>query len=217
MSDVETKVKTATKDVCDLMDKVTRGFLNDFESMSVEEAYKVADIYKDLAEAKMYIVCAMEKEQIMDAMKESEYGVDYDEDGPMGYRGRSASTGRFVSRSGGGRPAGYIPKPYWNEPYYMDGYMDNYGYDNRRSTSTNGRTSEPMNYGYTENHTAGKGSAYDHYREARKNDDTAQMKHAINDMFDDLDSTIMDVWKDVDQGDKPKYKMKLQELIQKMK
>lgn len=72
------------------------------ETVDTKEMGEVTDIIKDLAEAMYY-------RTLVEAMKESEYGEDYDEYGPMddgrrGYRGQPRSqSGRFMSRGDGRR------------------------------------------------------------------------------------------------------------------
>lgn len=72
------------------------------ETVDTKEMGEVTDIIKDLSEAMYY-------RTIVEAMKESEYGEDYDEYGPMddgrrGYRGQPRSqSGRFMSRGDGRR------------------------------------------------------------------------------------------------------------------
>lgn len=93
------------------------------EEIDTEEFGKATDIIKDLAEAMYY-------RTLTEAMKESEYGADYDEYGPMddgrrGYRGQPRdSMGRYTSRRGrGGRRMGY-EEP-WDEMYdEMEYYRD---------------------------------------------------------------------------------------------
>ena len=67
------------------------------EQIDAEEMGKVTDMIKDLAEAQYYRTLVV-------AMEDSEYGEDYDFEGPMedrkGYRGqpRSSRTGRYMRR-----------------------------------------------------------------------------------------------------------------------
>lgn len=81
------------------------------EAVDTKEMGEVTDIIKDLAEAMYY-------RTLTEAMKDSEYGEDYDEYGPMddgrrGYRGQPRdSMGRFRSRRGRGGRRGY------EEPIY---------------------------------------------------------------------------------------------------
>ena len=69
------------------------------EEVDAEEMGKVADIIKDLSEARYY-------QTLTKAMEESEYGEEYDENGPKeaerkGYRGQPRdSMGRYRSRRG---------------------------------------------------------------------------------------------------------------------
>lgn len=83
------------------------------EELDAEEFGKATDIIKDLAEAMYY-------RTLTEAMKESEYGEDYDEYGPMDeerryYRGQPRdSMGRYTSRRRGGRRMGYEEPPYWH-------------------------------------------------------------------------------------------------------
>lgn len=95
------------------------------EELDAEEFGKATDIIKDLAEAMYY-------RTLTEAMKESEYGADYDEYGPMddgrrGYRGqpRSKTSGRYMSR-GDGRRSNRGRRGYeepWDEMYDEMEYM----------------------------------------------------------------------------------------------
>ena len=223
--EIENTIEHETKDVCALMEcfeKELKHATMDMKSLSHVEAGAVADIIKDLAEAKKNLVECVYKENLIKAMSEAEYGEDYDEDGPMGYRGRSASTGRFVSRGGSGRNAGYRPYPY---PYYdgmmSDDYNGRMGYSDRNdgrggmSQGSDGRGS-----GYR---SSGKGEPYDRHRESRRGytethseDDHKKMKDSISDIFDDMEMIATEVWRDMDQNEKVKYKQKLQAMVQKL-
>lgn len=86
-------------------------FEKGIENIDTEEMGKVADILKDLAEAEYY-------SKISKAMDESEYGEDYDVDGPMEerryYRGQPRdSRGRYMSRRG---RRGYVEPNYHMTP-----------------------------------------------------------------------------------------------------
>ena len=89
------------------------------EEIDTEEFGKVTDIIKDLAKSMYY-------RTLTEAMKESEYGEEYDEygaydDGRRGYRGQPRdSKGRYMSRRG---RRGY-EEP-WDEMYdEMEYYRD---------------------------------------------------------------------------------------------
>lgn len=100
--DEETK---SIKKMCEqLGDSIKHEFDKGIEHINVEEMKEAVDMLKDMYEMKEKIVKACYYKQIMEAMEESEYGEDYDEDGPMdsrkGYRGQPRdSRGRYMRRS----------------------------------------------------------------------------------------------------------------------
>ena len=86
------------------------------ENLDTKEMSEVAEILKELCEAEYYAT-------ITKAMGESEYGKEYDMDGPMEerryYRGRARdSMGRFKSRRG------YDEMMDYHEMYPMEHYRD---------------------------------------------------------------------------------------------
>ena len=86
------------------------------ESLDTKEMSEVAEILNELCEAEYF--CTLTK-----AMKESEYGEEYDMNGPMEerryYRGRARdSMGRFKSRRG------YDEMMDYQEMYPMEHYRD---------------------------------------------------------------------------------------------
>ena len=86
------------------------------ENLDTKEMGEVAEILKELCEAEYYAT-------ITKAMKESEYGEEYDMHGPMEerryYRGRARdSMGRFKSRRG------YDEMMDYHEMYPMEHYRD---------------------------------------------------------------------------------------------
>lgn len=120
------------------------------EEIDTEEFGKATDIIKDLAEAMYY-------RTLVEAMKESEYGEEYDEYGPMddgrrGYRGQPRdSRGRYMSRRGR-RRMGYeepiyyqiTPDMYRQMPIDWDRDMDREGMGRMYYTggsNTSGNTS----------------------------------------------------------------------------
>lgn len=126
-SKIAIKLEEETKPIkkmCEkLMDAVNHELDKGIENVNAEELGEVIDMIKDLYEAKEKMVKACYYKQIMEAMEESEYGEDYDEDGPMddgrrGYRGQPRdSMGRFMSRRGrGGRGRG--GRRGYEEPMY---------------------------------------------------------------------------------------------------
>ena len=112
-SKIAIKLEEETKPIvkmCEkLMDAVTHEVDKGIEHVDTEEMKEAIDMIKDLYEAKEKLVKACYYKQIMEAMEESEYGEDYDEEGPldegrMYYRGQPRSqSGRFMSRGDGRR------------------------------------------------------------------------------------------------------------------
>lgn len=119
------------------------------EQIDAEEMGKVTDMIKDLAEAQYYRTLVV-------AMEESEYGSDYDEEGPIedgrrGYRGqpRSKTSGRYMSR-GDGRRSNHGRRGYeeMNQMYYDDEYMrDMDRYNMGRMYYTDGGSGNSSNSG----------------------------------------------------------------------
>ena len=112
-SKIAIKLEEETKPIkkmCEkLMDAVNHELDKGIENVNAEELGETIDMIKDLYEAKEKMYKACYYKQIMEAMEESEYGEDYDEEGPMddgrrGYRGQPRSqSGRFMSRGDGRR------------------------------------------------------------------------------------------------------------------
>lgn len=97
---VDEEVK-ALKELCDKFVKMTMAELDKgIENISTHEMYEVADIIKDLAEAKKDTVEACYKKYILGAMEnhEDEYDETWDEEGVKYYPMRSKVTGRYIKR-----------------------------------------------------------------------------------------------------------------------
>lgn len=80
MSDFEAILEKNTEDVDNLiecMEMTLKTAFNNLESVDTHEMYEAIDIYKDLTEAKKNIIKSCYYKQIMKAMENSEYGVDY--------------------------------------------------------------------------------------------------------------------------------------------
>ena len=143
-SKIAIKLEEETKPIkkmCEkLMDAVNHELDKGIENVNAEELGEVIDMIKDLYEAKEKMVKSCYYKQIMEAMEESEYGEDYDEDGPMddgrrGYRGQARdSRGRYMGRRGRGGRRGYensmydmMPDMYRQMPIEWDRDMDREG------------------------------------------------------------------------------------------
>ena len=202
----------------------------------VKELGEWVDIAKD-------IVCYDKDMRLIEAMDEEE---KYDEmEYRMGYRGRD-SRGRFVHRPGRGRSAGYTPYVHMMPPFmdgmydeyegmmpedYRMGYSDgrggrsgNYG-DTGNSGNSGGQGNSSGSYGYSEGERGGSryGESYDDYRRARRHysetksaEHQKEMKEKIGEVFDDMEAITVDMVKDMSAEDKQKYKVKLQQMMQKI-
>lgn len=135
MADIKEKVEAELKTVksmCETMENAIKTQIDKgLDKVNTHELYEAVDIYKDLGEVKKNIVETCYKMQIMEAMEESDYGEDYDENGPIEerrfYRGqpRSRTTGRYMSRSDGRRRGYETPYHYMPEVYSpVTGYRD---------------------------------------------------------------------------------------------
>lgn len=188
----------------------------------VKELGEWVDIAKD-------IVCYDKDMRIIEAMDEEEkYGeMEY----RMGYRGRD-SKGRFVHRSGRGRSAGYTPYVHMMPPF-MDGMYDEYDGmmpEDYRMGYSDGRSGRSGNYGGSEHsenvgNRGGSryGESYDDYRKARRHytethsaEHQKEMRDKISEVFDDMETITADMVKDMSVEDKQKYKVKLQQMMQKI-
>ena len=146
------------------------------EELDAEEFGKATGIIKDLAESMYY-------RTLTEAMKESEYGEDYDEYGPMddgrrGYRGqpRSKTSGRYMSlgdgrRSNRGRRGYEDP---WDEMYDEMEYMRDvdrptlnrmyYSVSGSSGQSSGGSGMSGGNMGGSEGNRGGGNSRYENAR-----------------------------------------------------
>lgn len=217
---------------------------SDFNKMNVqelEELEKWACIMKDLTE---YDVNKRAIEA-MDEYKEDEKLFEKMGMERMGYRGRD-SRGRFVHRPGRGRSAGYTPYAHMMPPVidsmydeydgmmpedYRMGYSEgrggrsgNYG-GSGNSGNSGGQGNNSGRYGYSEGDRGGSryGESYDDYRRARRHysetkslEHQKEMKEKIGEVFDDMEAITVDMVKDMSAEDKQKYKVKLQQMMQKI-
>lgn len=103
---VDAELKTV-KSLCETMENAIKTHVDrGLDKVDTHELYEAVDIYKDLSEVKKNVVKTCYYMQIMDAMEESEYGEDYDEDGPVErkfYDRYRYSNGRFAPKGRGTR------------------------------------------------------------------------------------------------------------------
>ena len=169
MADIKEKVENKTKTIETMYDSMENAIKHQIDGgldkVNTHELYEAIDILKDLSEIKLNCVKAMYKTQIMEAMEDSEYGVDYDENGEIRYyRGqpRSKTTGRFMSRGDGRRNYRMTPEMYreYEPEYYRD--LDRETMRRMYSTTSTGTSGTSRNYsdGYADGMNEGEKRGY---------------------------------------------------------
>ena len=174
-----------------------------FDNLSAQDW----DDLKDCMESVKCAICADKDYRIVEAMDECEQEEKYL--GRMGYDRYRYADGRFAPK-GRGHRMGYRPYLYMGEDDWMNEYTHNPDF---------------MKPGYTE---SGKidsrhGRSYDRFDENRRfyheSGDAAtkkRMEDSIKDVFDDMESMVQDVWKDMTPEQKTQYRAKMTQLVQKM-
>ena len=236
--EIEMKVKEKIKPLEEMCDKLVKCLDSHLDQgipeADTNEVMAVADIIKDLCEAKEKCVKSMYYMELLKAMEESEYGEDYDEDGPIrrGYRGRSATTGRYVHRpytemmrdmdmphkmyyggemqSRDGENRGYKGDMHT----YPDGSVSYYGGENQRymrmmeEADRNG-----YNRGYSDGMVAGKanGSSVTNspitnarrgYEEAKEKGNKEERINKLNEMMTSIKDEIKPMLPEMDVSEK---------------
>ena len=214
MHEVEEKVKK----VCDIAKQITCCFEGTIstcgvQNLNVEEAGKVTDMIKDLAEAEKEYWEACYYKSIVEAMEEAKESGEYSES--MGYNHMHRANGKFATSGHGHYVAGY-------QPYMMDDRNMDYPMTGAHS----------MNMGYTDGRRTGDsydhnrmmgntmhGRAYDeyqdarrHYHESKSQDDKMHMEKKAMEHVNDSVMTLRDIWKDAD----PSVKKEVRTAISKL-
>lgn len=169
MSEIKEKVENKTKTIETMYESMGNAIKHQIDGgldkVNTHELYEAVDILKDLSEIKLNCVKAMYKTQIMEAMEESEYGEDYDENGEIRYyRGqpRSKTSGRFMSRGDGRRNYRMTPEMYreYEPEYYRD--LDRETMRRMYSTTSTGTSGTSRNYsdGYADGMNEGEKRGY---------------------------------------------------------
>lgn len=205
------------------------------EQIDAEEMGKVTDMIKDLAEAQYYRTLVV-------AMEESEYGKDYDENGPMeedrkGYRGqrRSSTTGRYMRR-------GYdemLPIDYheigrmrdmdmgMNRMYYSDSGSTSGGQGmsggnmggNSGQSSGSSRGYESNQRDYREGRSGQSRRGYIESKEKHKDNSPESKQHKMKELetyMRELSEDVTEMITDSSPEEKNLLKAKMQALIQKI-
>jgi hypothetical protein len=117
---IDNETKTV-KSIYETMENAIKGQIDKgLDKTNTHELYEAFDMLKDASEIKLNCAKTMYYTQIMEAMEDSEYGVDYDENGEIRYyQPRSKTSGRFMSRGDGRRNYRMTPEMYREyEPEY---------------------------------------------------------------------------------------------------
>lgn len=211
------------------------------DNVSYEEAKELGewvDIAKDIVcyDKDMRLIKAMDEEEKYDEM---EYRMGYrgrDSRGRFVHRpgrGRSAGYTPFMPPFMMGE--GYEDEYEYPEMYgdYRMGYSGGRGGNSggghsggsRNSGNSSGQGNNSGSYGYSEGNRGGSryGESYDDYRKARRHysetkspEHQKEMKEKISEVFDDMEAITVDMVKDMSAEDKQKYKVKLQQMMQKI-
>ena len=246
MSEIKEKVENELKTVkalCETMEHAIKTELDKgLDKVNTHEMYEAVDIFKDLSEVKKNIIEGCYKMQIMEAMEESEYGEDYDENGEIRYyRGqpRSKTSGRFMSRGDGRRNYRMTPEMYreYEPEYYRD--LDRESMKRMYSTSSTDTSrsytdgyNDGQDIGYKKGYEEGKRTMPRDYREGRSgrnrrtyietketkdnSPESKQMKmRELEKYMNELSSDITEMIGDASPEEKNLLKNKLQTLSQK--
>ncbi len=210
------------KEICEKLQEVIKSeFANGTEHVDTEEMGEVIDMWKDVCEGKEKIIKACYYKQIMEAMEESEYGEDYDEDGPMEkryYRGqRRDSRGRYTSKR-------YYESPIMmNEPYmHMSEDMRDMDLNEGRMyapySSNSGRSSGSRSNS-SSNSNSRYGYSYDKYMNNRRNykkdepEGNRKRMEELDEFMEDLEDMARNVISDMSPTEKQAWKAKLNKLV----
>lgn len=173
----------------------------DISQVDTDEAYKIADIIKDMAEAEMYEAKACYYDTIVEAMKEEE-----EDDDRYGYNNRRYSSGRYASK-GKGMVRGYHPQYPMMPPFYEYDMPERMGYIP----------------GYESQHDSYYGKAYDKYQDARRHytqtnaqkDKDDMDAHATEHMAN-MVASIREIWKHADSEMRNRVKNDIMMLMNDM-
>ena len=232
MADIKEKVENKTKTIETMYESMENAIKHQIDGgldkVNTHELYEAVDILKDLSEIKLNCVKAMYKTQIMEAMEDSEYGVDYDENGEIRYyRGqpRSKTSGRFMSRDDGRRE--YAPeyerdidRVHMRRMYttsantsnqsdtrtYSEGYADG-----ERKGYNDGETAGYQR-GYSEGNRNSSNNRYErarrNYEETKKKGNPQEDMRTLENMLNSFESELKELLPKMSQAEKNLVKNK---------
>lgn len=218
MSDIKEKIEMELKPLETVCEKALENLkyaLECPECKSAEEIMYLAKAHGAIVDSKKDIVEMCYKKQILEAMEESEFGEEYDENGPRFYRGqRRNSKGQFMPRMYEGR---MMP----DSERMRD--MDR---DSRHVMyySENGMTNGTMRSGNYENfgESTRTGRAMRHYKETKEmhNSNTTEDKEhkmkAENEFLETFKEESMEMMRDASPEERTIYKKKLMNISEQI-
>lgn len=217
---IEMKIDEEIKPLKELCDKLVKMATAEMEQNPAEvdthEMGEVIDMIYDLAKAKKEVAETCYKKKILAAMEESEYGEDYDENGPKKYYTKGMSIRTYPMTVNEYQNARDMDMP--GRRYYSDG--------SNRDTSTSGNNSQEggQRY-YTEVYDgmgySGRGS-YDarrYYMDTKEMhrgntaEDKEERMKGITMYLRELKPEIMDMLHDASNSERTAMKSGLQNII----
>lgn len=188
----ETKIELKLEKELDGLEKIYKKleevikheFDEGVEHINTHEMGEVIDMLKDVSVAKEKLIKGCYYKQIMEAMEKSEYGEDYNEDGPMDepryYNAYRYANGRYAPKGRGTRrgyeepryhmPIEYMyPSAYYRDMDRTDGRMYYSGDTGTSSDSTNSSMGNTRGYsdGYSDGYSEGQRANRRDSREGR--------------------------------------------------
>lgn len=171
---------------CTLMDWFALGISRGYENVDAQELGEVADIIKDMAQAKKYCLEAEYYKTVTEAMKEKS-------EEPYGY-----STPK-------------VRRPYMNQEKYVDEYLNDPDFVHNMRYGYTDWNNDRYGKAYNEYQTAKR-----HYTETNSKADKDEMTVHMNEHLMDSLATFRDMWKNADPDMKKRMKTDLSALVGEM-
>lgn len=183
------------------------------EHVNTREFGDVVDMIKDLTEAEKNKMEACYYKTLIDAMKDHEYGEDYDEYGPiegqrMGYPRSRDSRGRFTSNRRGmsSNREGMQEHEMWDDPRFIKMFNERMSYSNGAYGGGRRGQTQSSRYGYSHDEYMDKKSSYAPEMKAER-------AKLIEDHMDDLYGMFKEEVSDMTPEEKQLWKTKLNRII----
>lgn len=191
------------KDVCEIKETLVTALKNEvsqgLQHLDTEEAFKVADIIKDLAETERNCYEACYYKTVIEAMDEK--GEEDEDEGEERYGYRRGGRNYPMMRN---YRMGY--RPYIDQKPYVDAYLN-----------------DPEFHDKMRENQSKYGKAYDDYQEAKRHysqsknsSDKEEMTARANEHIANALATMREIWKDATPEQKRKMKADVTALAGEM-